>query len=64
LGSAHRDSAGAYYSMALKHQSHVLGLDSLESIQSILCCAVYSIRSPFGVSLWWHILQPFSMNLL
>lgn len=52
LGPAHRDSAGAYYSMALEHQGSVLDLDGLESIQSILCCAVYSVRSPIGVSLW------------
>jgi hypothetical protein len=52
LGSAHRDSAEAYYSMALDHQGPVLDLDGLESIQSILCCAVYSIRSPVGASLW------------
>ncbi|KAK1622621.1 fungal-specific transcription factor domain-containing protein [Colletotrichum phormii] len=42
----------AYYSMALDHISAVLDLDSLESIQAILACAVYSIRSPVGVSLW------------
>ncbi|KAF1940938.1 hypothetical protein EJ02DRAFT_466970 [Clathrospora elynae] len=52
LGTAHRDSAEAYYAMALDHQAPVLELDSLESIQSILCCAVYSIKSPVGVSLW------------
>lgn len=56
LGSAHRDSAAAYYSMALDHQAPVLDLDSLESIQSVLCCAVYSVRSPVGVSLWYVIL--------
>ncbi|KAL1597293.1 hypothetical protein SLS60_008877 [Paraconiothyrium brasiliense] len=52
LGPNHRDSAEAYYAMALDHQESVLDLDGLESIQSILCCAVYSIRSPVGVSLW------------
>lgn len=52
LGPAHRDAAEAYYVMALDHQAIVLDLDGLESIQSILCCAVYSIRSPVGVSLW------------
>ncbi|PSN61695.1 hypothetical protein BS50DRAFT_144331 [Corynespora cassiicola Philippines] len=52
LGTAHRDAAHAYYSMALDHQATVLDLDGLESIQSILCCAVFSIRSPVGVSLW------------
>ncbi|KAJ8117059.1 hypothetical protein OPT61_g1659 [Boeremia exigua] len=52
LGPTHCDSAEAYYAMALDHQESVLDLDGLESIQSILCCAVYSIRSPVGVSLW------------
>ena len=52
LGPSHHDSAGALYAMALDHQETILDLDGLESIQSILCCAVYSIRSPVGVSLW------------
>lgn len=52
LGPSHCDSAEAYYAMALDHQEKVLDVDGLESIQSILCCAVYSIRSPVGVSLW------------
>jgi hypothetical protein len=52
LGPAQRDSAGTYYSMALRYQEPLLDLDGLESIQSILCCAVYSVRSPVGVSLW------------
>lgn len=42
-----------YYSMALDHITPVLALNGLESIQSILCCAVYSIRSPVGASLWY-----------
>ncbi|KAF5510549.1 Positive regulator of purine utilization [Colletotrichum siamense] len=52
LGQSHYDAAEAYYSMALDHIAAVLDLDSLESIQAILSCAVYSIRSPVGVSLW------------
>jgi hypothetical protein len=52
LGTAHRDSAEAYYSRALDHQATLLEMDSLESIQSILACAVYSIKSPVGASLW------------
>lgn len=31
---------------------HVMRLNSLESIQAILSCAMYSIRSPVGVSVW------------
>ncbi|KAF4499699.1 transcription activator acu-15 [Fusarium agapanthi] len=52
LGPAHYDTAEAYYKMALKHQPIILELDSIESIQSLLSCAVYSIRSPAGGSLW------------
>ncbi|CAM1503321.1 Fc.00g080970.m01.CDS01 [Cosmosporella sp. VM-42] len=52
LGPAHYNTAESYYAMALEHQQGVLELDSLESIQSLLCCAVYSIRSPAGASLW------------
>jgi hypothetical protein len=31
---------------------HVLQLNTLETIQALLCCAMYSLRSPVGVSLW------------
>ena len=31
---------------------HVLQLNSLETIQVLLCCAMYSLRSPIGVSIW------------
>jgi len=31
---------------------HVLQLNSLETIQALLCCAMYSLRSPIGVSIW------------
>ncbi|KAF2871916.1 fungal-specific transcription factor domain-containing protein, partial [Massariosphaeria phaeospora] len=31
---------------------HVIKLNTLESIQAILCCAMYSIRSPVVVSVW------------
>lgn len=46
------DAAEAYYGVALDRIAGILDLDSLESIQAILFCAVYSIRSPVGVSLW------------
>ncbi|KAL3463591.1 fungal-specific transcription factor domain-containing protein [Aspergillus heterothallicus] len=52
LGQHHRDTAEGYYAAALDHISPILELNNLESIQSILCCAIYSIRSPVGVSLW------------
>ncbi|KAJ5958927.1 transcriptional regulator family: Fungal Specific TF [Penicillium vulpinum] len=45
-------TASTYYNMALDHLPAVLALNNLESVQSILCCAVYSIRSPTGPSLW------------
>lgn len=53
LGPSNYDTAESYYYMALNHQEFVLELDSLESIQSLLSCAVYSIRSPTGGSLWY-----------
>lgn len=31
---------------------HVLHLNTLETIQALLCCAMYSLRSPIGVSIW------------
>ncbi|CAI7653594.1 unnamed protein product [Penicillium glandicola] len=31
---------------------HVIKFNTLKSIQAILCCAMYSIRSPVGVSTW------------
>ncbi|KAH8689885.1 fungal-specific transcription factor domain-containing protein [Talaromyces proteolyticus] len=52
LGQSQKKTAEMYYSMALDHISPVLASNSLESIQCILSCAVYSIRSPVGVSLW------------
>lgn len=52
LGQSYLDAAEAYYSAALDRIPGILDLDSLESIQAILFCAVYSIRSPVGVSLW------------
>ncbi|KAI1375622.1 transcriptional regulatory protein GAL4 [Hypoxylon crocopeplum] len=40
------------YASAERLFEHVIRLNSLESIQAILCCAMYSIRSPVGVSVW------------
>lgn len=48
--------------MALDHISPVLSSDGLESIQCILSCAVYSIRSPVGVSLW-YVYFPLSLSI-
>lgn len=39
--------------MALEHIDTLVEMDSLQSIQAVLSCAVYSIRSPIGVSLWY-----------
>lgn len=52
LGQGDYKRAETYYSLALDYLPSVLENDSLESIQSLLCCAVYSIRSPIGASLW------------
>lgn len=38
--------------MALDYIAPVLDLETFESLQAILCCAVFSVRSPVGVSLW------------
>ncbi|KAF4965630.1 hypothetical protein FSARC_6593 [Fusarium sarcochroum] len=40
------------YASAENLFEHVVKLNNLESIQAILCCAMYSIRSPVGVSVW------------
>lgn len=52
LGPSQYGAAEDFYAVALDRITPILDLDSLESIQSILCCAVYSIRSPVGASLW------------
>ncbi|KAJ5157920.1 uncharacterized protein N7482_009020 [Penicillium canariense] len=45
-------SAERFYVSAELHIGHVLALDNLEAIQAVLCCAMYSIRSPIGPSVW------------
>ncbi|KFX99698.1 hypothetical protein V497_01539 [Pseudogymnoascus sp. VKM F-4516 (FW-969)] len=40
------------YASAQIYIGHVLLLDNLESIQAILCCIMYSLRSPAGPSIW------------
>ena len=30
-------------------------LDNMETIQAILCCAMYSLRSAYGASIWYVI---------
>ncbi|KAL3481445.1 fungal-specific transcription factor domain-containing protein [Aspergillus californicus] len=52
MGQHNRENAERYYAAASDHISPLLELNTLESIQGILCCAIYSIRSPVGVSLW------------
>ncbi|KAK2596260.1 hypothetical protein N8I77_013156 [Diaporthe amygdali] len=51
-GQYHYESAEKYHAMALDRVPAILDLDSLESVQALLFCAVYSIRSPVGASLW------------
>ncbi|PVH84074.1 hypothetical protein DL98DRAFT_613565 [Cadophora sp. DSE1049] len=46
------DLAQQLYMSAQLYIDHVMALDSLESIQAILCCAMYSLRSPTGPSIW------------
>ncbi|KAJ6055821.1 transcriptional regulator family: Fungal Specific TF [Penicillium canescens] len=52
LSQSQHGAAAMYYSLALDYLPSVLALNNLESIQAILCCAMYSIRSPIGASLW------------
>ncbi|KAH8649989.1 fungal-specific transcription factor domain-containing protein [Xylariales sp. PMI_506] len=52
LGHTEIDAAEGYYAAALDHIGPLLDLDNLQSIQAMLCCAVYSVRSPVGASLW------------
>ncbi|KAK2766349.1 fungal specific transcription factor [Colletotrichum kahawae] len=48
----HYDVAMAYYSGAMEYMDSLLSVDNLTSIQCVLCCATFSIRSPVGVSVW------------
>lgn len=41
-----------FYAMAMQHSPSVLNTDTLESVQALIACAVFSIRSPVGASLW------------
>jgi hypothetical protein len=41
-----------FYAMAMQYSSSVLNTDTLESVQALIACAVFSIRSPVGASLW------------
>ncbi|KAF2724608.1 hypothetical protein K431DRAFT_291693 [Polychaeton citri CBS 116435] len=51
-GPHNYETAENLYSAALDHINPVLDMNSIETVQSILCCAVYSVRSPVGASLW------------
>ncbi|KAL4966573.1 transcription factor domain-containing protein [Aspergillus stella-maris] len=52
LCQSYYEAAEKYYAAALVHLPPILELNTLESVQGILACAVYSIRSPIGASLW------------
>ncbi|KIW38128.1 uncharacterized protein PV06_10088 [Exophiala oligosperma] len=45
-------SAESLYATGELYFEKVVGLEGLESIQAILCCAMYSMRSSSGVSIW------------
>ncbi|PVH76155.1 hypothetical protein DL98DRAFT_657644 [Cadophora sp. DSE1049] len=45
-------SPEGFHASAQLYMDYVIELDSIESIQAILCCAMYSLRSPVGVSVW------------
>ncbi|KAI5457531.1 fungal-specific transcription factor domain-containing protein [Mariannaea sp. PMI_226] len=45
-------SAKGFLAAAQQHQDYVIQLNSVESVQAILCHALYSLYSPVGVSVW------------
>lgn len=45
----------AYYGSAMEYMDSLLSLDNLSSIQCVLCCALFSIRSPVGVNVWYSL---------
>lgn len=45
-------NAKRLFTSAQLYIDHVLPLDNLESIQALLCCAVYSLRAAEGPSIW------------
>ncbi|EED12968.1 transcriptional activator protein acu-15, putative [Talaromyces stipitatus ATCC 10500] len=45
-------SAESLYMSALMYIDDILAYDNLEAVQAILCCAIYSVRSPTGTSHW------------
>ncbi|KAJ9611976.1 hypothetical protein H2200_003571 [Cladophialophora chaetospira] len=40
------------YTTAQLYLDQVLPLENLEAVQALLCCAMYSLRSPVGPSVW------------
>ena len=46
------EDAKNFYTMAMQHFPPILNTDKLESVQALIACAVFSIRSPVGASLW------------
>ena len=43
------------YMSAQLYIDHIMALDNLESIQAVLCCAMYSLRSRTGPSIWYFL---------
>jgi hypothetical protein len=52
LSHGSSEDAKDFYTMAMQHFSPILNTDTLESVQALIACAVFSIRSPIGASLW------------
>ncbi|RSL44194.1 hypothetical protein CEP51_016261 [Fusarium floridanum] len=52
------------YVSALLYVDHVFSLRSMEAIQGILCCAMYSLRSSSGPSIWYVIAKHIAGHLL
>lgn len=49
---------------ALMYIDDILVHDNLEAVQAILCCAIYSLRSPTGTSHWYGLHKDQGHNLM
>lgn len=50
LGQPETEAAQVYFSLAIEHIGPLLDTDGLQSIQVLICFAVYSIRSYYGTN--------------
>lgn len=50
LGQPETEATQVYFSLAFEHIGPLLDIDGLQSIQALICYAVYSIRSYYGTN--------------